>query len=243
MKTGALWTILIIIAIFTFLALLKATVTIAYAGEVKLFVKVLCFKIKLVPSKGPKKAKGMSAKKAQKLRDKLAQKAKKKKEAKLAKEKKKEEKKDTKEKKSLAEILDIISLVSKLAVGVIRTFFKHLSIKVARIKMVIATSDAATTAIAYGAATQALNLLLPRLEKLKNFKNLDKSEIAVSADFTAEAPVIDVELSFSIRVWHIFAVAFSAVGTFIKHKLHSNVGKDKNKEAPQVESKKNNDKK
>ena len=47
----ALITIGIILLFFVFLLTLKATVTIVYAGEVQLFLRVLFVKIKLVPAK------------------------------------------------------------------------------------------------------------------------------------------------------------------------------------------------
>ena len=161
----------------------------------------------------------MSAKKAAKIRENMRKKAEKKRIAAEEKAKAKEEKKASKEKKSISEIVAIIKMVSDIAVTVIGKFFKHLRIKIARIKVTIATGDAATTAIAYGAVSQSLNVLMPALESVKNFENLDKAEIKIDLDYAAEAPTIDIKLGFSIRVWHVFDLAFSALGRLIKHLL------------------------
>lgn len=157
----------------------------------------------------------MSEKKAAKIRDALRKKQQKKALAKKEKEKAKE----TKEKKSISETISDVRMITDIALAVIKKFFGHLQIKMTRIKMVIATGDAATTAIAYGAITQSLNILLPALESVKNFKKLKKTEIDIKTDFLAESPTVDVEISFAIRVWHIFDVAFAALGKFIKSKL------------------------
>lgn len=157
----------------------------------------------------------MSEKKAAKMRDSLRKKQQKKA---IAKKQKEESKKD-KEKKSISETISDVKLITDIVLAVLKKFFGHLQIRISRIKMVIATEDAATTAIAYGAITQSMNILLPALESVKNFKKLKNTEIDVRTDFLADSPTFDVEISFAIRVWHIFDVAFAALGKFIKGKL------------------------
>ena len=187
----------------------------AYSDEVSLSVKVLFLRFKILPAKDKKRARGMSEKKAGKIREALRKKQKKKAEAKKEKEKSKEKK----EKKSISETIASVKMITDIALAVIKKFFGHLQIKMTRIKMVVATEDAATTAIAYGAITQSLNILLPALESVKNFKKLKKTDIDIRADFLANAPTVDIKISFSIRVWHIFDVAFAALGKFLKSKL------------------------
>lgn len=210
-----------ILLFFVFLLSLKATITIAYADEVTLSVRVLCFKIKLLPKKEKKGPHSMSRRKAARIRAKARKKAQKKREAALAKEEAKKQKKQAakaKPKKSMSEILDTISLIRGIAAEVIRRFFKHLRIDVARVKVKVATGDAATTAIAYGAACTALNVLLPVLYEVKNFSLPKEQDFSVEPDFLGDTPELDVKLSFSLRVWHVFHVAFGALGKFLKHK-------------------------
>ena len=129
--------------------------------------------------------------------------------------------KTQKPKKTLPEILYIIDLVRTLAAKVIKTFFKHLRIDIAKLKIVVATGDAATTAIAYGAITQAINLLFPILEEIKNFSLPKDTDIDVSVDYLSEGITADIRLGFALRVWHVFAVAFGAlfklIGYLIKN--------------------------
>lgn len=198
---------------------MKATVTISYSDEIRLFVRVLIFKINILPKKDKKGPRSMSAKKAEKIRSKLRKKAEKKRISAQEKKKEKAERKAHKTKKDITQTVSNIKMLASLAVLVIEKFFKHLRIKLARIKIIVATEDAATTAVAYGAITQSINILFPALESLKNFKNLKNTDIDVSADFTKDSPEIDVKLSFSIRVWQVFDIAISALISFIKHKI------------------------
>ena len=223
----------IILLFFVFLASLKATITIEYNGEVALSVRVLFIKIGILPSKEKKRKKSMSKKQAEKLKAKLEAKEAKKRAKKAQKKKEKEQKKADiaagnikKEKKSAGEILDIVSLVSNLVKQVIGKFFSHLRIKVARIRMKIATGDAATTAITYGAVTQSINVFFPLLDGIKTVSFPTVKDIDISADFTSEESEIDIKLSFSLRVWHLFHVAFAALGELIKYFFKSMRRKD-----------------
>ena len=210
---------------FIFLFSLKAKITVSYKNEVALTVKVLFVKLKILPKKEKKGSHSMSASKAAKIKKKVQKKEEKKKLAKKEKTKKKAEKKAQKKekpKKSISEILDIVSMVRKLVAEVIRRFFKHLRIDIVKLNIKVATGDAAATAIAYGAVTQSVNLLIPILQEVKNFTMPKESDLNVWADFTSEASEADISLSFSIRVWHVLDIAFGALKTFIKHKLSSN---------------------
>ncbi len=213
-----------ILLFFVFLLSLKATITIAYTDEVTLSVRVLFLKIKILPKKEKKGPRSMSRRKAERIRAKARKKAQKKREAALAKEEAKKQKKEaakSKPKKSMSEILDTVSMVRGIAAEVIRRFFKHLRIDVARVKIKVATGDAATTAVAYGAACTALNVLLPVLADVKNFSMPRESDFSVEPDFLGETPELDVKLSFSLRVWHVFSVALGALKKFLSHKAKS----------------------
>ena len=214
-----------ILLFFIFILSLRATLIIAYNGEVTLSLKVLFVKIKLFP-KGEKKSgpHKMSVKKAQRIKTRLKKKADKKKEKKQAKKKEKQRAKEEEkgsERKGLSEILDSLSLVKALLSKVLKKFFGHLKIDLVRIKIVIALGDAASTAIAYGAVTQAINVFMPMLKDVKNFGSPRASDIDVRADFTSESSDIDICIRFKLRVWHVIDVGLGALFTFIKHKIKS----------------------
>lgn len=223
-----------IILFFVLLLSLKATITIEYKDEVVLLLRILFVKIKIIPKREKKRPHSMSARKAKRIKELLKAKEAKKRAKKAKKKLRKAEEKAaaargevTKKKKTPAEILDIVILVTQLVKQVVGKFFRHLRIKMTRIKIKIGTGDAAATAVAYGAITQAVNLLLPMLSDIKTLSLPRKAEdIDVIADFTAEESEIDIKISFAIRVWHIFHIAFAALGELIKYFFRTQKRKD-----------------
>ena len=211
---------------FAFILSLKAKITVTYNEEGGLFVRVLCFKIKIMPKKEKKKGPfSMSEKKAKKIKDKLQAKAKKKALKKKQKKEQKEQEKlhpKPKQKKSLSDILGIISMVKDLVSKVIKTFFKHLKIDLARCHITVATGDAATTAIAYGAICDASLHLFKLLENVKGFELPEAQDFSIDTDFLGDSTKLDIKISFSLRVWHVFHVAFAALGALISNILKGN---------------------
>ena len=212
---------------FVFLFSLRAVVTIAYSDEVALTVRVLFIKIKILPKKDKrKKIHSMSRKKAQKIKDQLkAKEEKKQKKKQLKKEKKQAAKaqkaKEPKQKKTLSEILDLVDLATALVKTVLKCFFGHLRVDVARFRIRVATGDPASTAVAYGAVSQAVSYLIALLRDNKNVKGLKTADFDIECDFLSDSTTADVKLSFSMRVWHVFHIAFAALGSLIKSKIKS----------------------
>ena len=205
----------IALLLFGFL-MIRIRFVIAYSDELTLRLRVLFFGFTLLPSRDKRKKKrSMSERKAEKIRGKLQKKQQKK----IEKKKQKKSEKAEKPKKSFGEILDLLQLATSLVSVLFRHFFRHLRIRVARIRIIVASEDAATTAIAYGAITQSFNVLLPLLESVRNFPKLKKADLFVGVDFTKDAPQTDLKLVFSIRLWQIFDIAFRALGAFLRHKL------------------------
>lgn len=205
------------------LLFLPITLTIAYRENLTVVAKVLFVRIPLYPTKATKKGPhAMSAAKAERIRQKKAKKAAKKKAAAEEKKRKKQEKKEAdakKPKKSMSEILDTLSLIRQLVSVIVRRFFKHLRVRVARFKIKVATPDAATTAVAYGAVTQSINILLPILEEAKHIHMPGIADWDIQADFLSETPEADIKISFSLRVWHVLDIAVRALLSFFKRQF------------------------
>lgn len=207
---------------FAFILSLRGIVTIEYAEELALSVRVLFIKINILPKKeGGKRVRSMSRKKSDRIERRLKQKADKKR---LKKEEKREKKKaEEKEKKkpTLAGILDTVNLATTVAKAALGSFFGHLRVNVARFKIRIATGDAASTAIAYGAVSQTVAYLLAIFENNKRVKGIKKADMDIACDFLGESSSADIKISFSLRVWHLFHLAFSSLISFIKHKINA----------------------
>ena len=217
-----------VLLFFIFILSLRAKISVIYDGEVRLSVRVLCFNIKILPKKPRKKGPfSMSRKKAMKIREDIRKKQQKKRLKAEQKKKQKEQKKQQKElqkkqeqkkkKLTVSEILDLISMVKDIVATLFKKFFEHLRIDLARVHVNVATGDAATTAIAYGAISEAVFYLFEVLKKVKGFDLPDIEDASITADYLSDATTVDLKISFSLRVWHLFHVLFAVLGKAIKH--------------------------
>ena len=210
--------LIVILSIALLIALLLSTkvlLHIRYEESLTVYLRVLFVKIRLYPSKKEKKKHphSMSKRKAQKIKDSLQKKPKKK--PKKRKSKKKEKEKEPKE---APDLISIVSIITNFVKSFIRIFAGSVRIRSSRLHIVVATEDAADTAIAYGALTQAINLLFPMLDGIKTFKHLPRGkELSVRADFLSDTSKIDADVELYIRVGSALkAVCLAAIRAFKK---------------------------
>ncbi|MBR0449397.1 MAG: DUF2953 domain-containing protein [Clostridia bacterium] len=210
--------LIVILSIALLIALLLSTkvlLHIRYEESLTVYLRVLFVKIRLYPSKKEKKKHphSMSKRKAQKIKDSLQKKPKE--EPKKRKSKKKEKEKEPKE---APDLISIISIITSFVKSFLRLFAGSVRIRSSRLHIVVAAEDAADTAIAYGALTQAINLLFPMLDGIKTFKHLPRGkELSVRADFLSDTSKIDADVELYIRVGSALkAVCLAAIRAFKK---------------------------
>ena len=214
-----------ILLFFTFIALLRAEVVIAYSNELALTVRVLGIPIKILPKKKKKiKISAYSRKNRAKYeaaeKEKALKKAKKKKEKKIKKDAAKAQKKadkaagKTKPKKPIGETIDMILDLVKVAVG---RFAKHLRIRIAKLHIGVATGDAASTAILYGAIAPSVACIAALLDSTSTLRHPARSDVDIHADYLSEKMQINIEIGFSICVWQLFDVLFRTGFALVKH--------------------------
>ncbi|MGM9636507.1 MAG: DUF2953 domain-containing protein [Eubacteriales bacterium] len=222
-----------ILLFFWLVGMLRANLILIYDGQLVLSLRVLFLNIRLVPGKkkipnpehySPGKYRKMLAKKAKKEQKKQANAQKK-----LEKKKQSEAKKKTaapqnmparkKPQKSVADILDLVWQILEMVKGLVRSFGKHFRIEAVRLKITVAGEDAAKTAIMYGMVCQGVAYLIEILSTVTNFKAKHRENISVEADFLSEKSTADLHLIFRLRVWHLFAMVFAALGGFIRKRF------------------------
>lgn len=204
--------LIIIFSIIVLLALLlslKITLRITYEDSLRVYLKVFFVKTRLYPSKKKEKKypHSMSKRKAQKIKDSLQKKSKPKK------KKKKEEKPIAKN-----DLISIVSITTNFVKNFISTFTRAVRVKFSRMHITVASEDAATTAILYGAITQSVNVLFPLIDNIKNVKKLPSGkELSVRADFLTDKPTVDIDINLYVRVGGALKALFSAgIRTFKK---------------------------
>lgn len=216
--------LLAVLAFFVLLFLLRVRVELtASDAEVCLRLRVLCFSFRLYPGKrvnprsfSPEKVKKREAKKAKKAARKAAKKAKK--EAKKAIEKKKQTAPARKAPPAHGAPMTLgekLTLIRKLLAALFRATGKHLYLRAARLHIRVATGDAATTAIAFGAVSGGVSLILTVLDRF-TVLHAAPPDVAVTADYLGEKSHIDVRLLFSMRIGGALCVLFSVALAFLR---------------------------
>lgn len=191
--------ILLAISALIFLVLaLRVNINIRYENELTVYLRVLFVRIKLFPQND----KGFSAKKY----DKKLKKNQDKPSVKL-----KEKSEADKEKAELSETICIITDTVKVF---FKAFSKHLHVKLAKIHIIVATPDAAKTAILYGAVSGAAACLLDLLDEITNLDKVKNSSIVIEPDFVAQKS--DVRINITLYM-SILGALITLVKTLLKY--------------------------
>lgn len=201
------WILLLIFILILFLLMLRVHFRIVYEGELKMTLRVLFFRFNIDPFAKKVDLKQFSSKGISK----KLEKERKKNEAAFEKERKKKLKseKKPKEKASLEQILNTVEFASDVLKSVVTRFFKYLRINLAKLHLIVATDDAAKTALMYGVAVQSVQYVVKILDNISNFYPENNTSIFVDCDYCSESSSLSLDISLSLRLWHIIAVALS----------------------------------
>ena len=82
-----------------------------------------------------------------------------------------------------------------------------------QVHAVIASGDAAHTALAYGSAAASLNLFLPALEEKIRIRRQD---VAVECDFETYSPQIELDIEVAARLGALLIVGLRVAYRFVQ---------------------------
>ncbi|MBR3964348.1 MAG: DUF2953 domain-containing protein [Clostridia bacterium] len=200
--------ILFIVAIM----MIRGEVVISYSDTLSVTVRVLGIPIRILPRKKKKiKISDYSPKKRAKILEKRKR-DKAKADAKAAEKEARAKGQSTK--RPLGET---ISLIKDIVSTAVKRFSKHLRVRVARLHVYVATGDAATTAILYGAISQTVAYIAALLDSTGTLRSPAKADVDIHADYLSEKTTADVEIGFSLRVWQIFDVLLRTLFAYVRH--------------------------
>ena len=193
----ALYIILGILLLLFLFTLLNVWALISYNEELRVVVRIAFVKIQLVPPK-PQKEK------------KKKKKPKKKQEPKALKEKSRKQKSfnlmDYVKEKGVSGILNIIRRVADLAVGALKDLFGKITVTKLSIRIRVAGSDAADTAVKYG---RVCSVLYPALKVIAEVVTVEDYSIDVEPDFSDEPNnSAQAEVKARIRIISVLAISF-----------------------------------
>ena len=223
-----------VLLFIAFLLSLRVRLTVRAGDAVTLDLRILFLRIRLFPKKKRIKPRDYSPRRLKRAPKKAAKKA-----AKKAKKKLKHKKQlhETEPAAKLS-LRDKITLVRVLCATLTRRTHKHLRLHAARLHVRVATGDAATTAIAYGAVSQSVAYLLAGLDQVTRLKAVEP-DVGVLADFLGERSSIEANVTFSIRVWGALATAVPVLFSYL-NKKRTLKGARRKKQQQKLSSKKGN---
>lgn len=216
-------TLAVIAGLLIFLLFLRAKVTIDYREELALTVTVLGIPFRILPTKEKKvKANRYSVRKMRRLERRAAEKKKKnapkeKRKAEL-KAKQKAQRKAAAKNKPKAPLDQTLKMILELLKIFFVRFGHHLHIHLTRLRITVATGDAAKTAILWGAVCPTVGAILELLDRGTNLHTRPDSDIDVRADFVGEKITADICIAFSLRVWNLFDIGIRLLFGYLKHK-------------------------
>ena len=119
-------------------------------------------------------------------------------------------------------IRDILSILSE-------TFHKHLHVKLSQVHIRVAASDAAKTAILYGAICTAVACIIDQIENIANLKSLKQSSVAVEPDFLSEKIDVKLNIVLYMSVWDAIAVLLKSFIRYYSLKDNTQINDRKEK--------------
>lgn len=214
--------VLALLLLFLLILLLRIRLTVTYRESVCVELGILFLRFRLYPRRKKLKLRQYSKKRLAK--------AEKKRESKALKKQRKKEKRQAQHAKSKPKrtLTQNIRLVRVLASALIRRTHKHLRLHAARLHVCVATGDAASTAVLYGAVSGAVSDLLAGLDQVTRLKAVTP-DVCVEPDFLRERSAADIKLVFSLRVYGAIATALSVGLAYLRTKPTPK----KNKQIPQ----------
>ena len=118
----------------------------------------------------------------------------------------------------VSEGMEKLSEIAKLAAEAAKRLWGYVDIDIKNLDVVIATPDAADTAILYGEVCAAVNGILAYLANFKNIRT-HKGRLSVRCDFySSESLRFDLDASLSFRLWQLALTALRAVLGYVKVK-------------------------
>lgn len=176
----ALYIILGIIALVALLLCMRVGINIVLEDELRVYLRVLFFKLRIYPQRSKKYKKKKQKQKKKKAETVIRESG------------------DAPKKKP--PLTDTIKTAAELVRTFSAAFARHLHVKLAVVNIRVATGDAASTAILYGAVSGAVACLVDAIDEITNLSSLHGSEISVEPDFLSERTQALLNITLSLRV-------------------------------------------
>ena len=222
-----IWILLAVCLLLTLLLMTAVRIEIAYHASFRVLLRVAGIPFRLYPRR--KKRLRLSHYRIQRLR-RRQKKMRAKQQKKLSRRERKQQKKTSSDqKKEKMEIHSLIRLVITVVLRLIEKNVRYLHIDLVSLRMIIATEDAAKTALLYGVVSQAAAYLMEILSCVANFRYHAKN-VSIKADFASEKITTDIDIRLRLRVWQILSILLAAGLAFVQKRSMSAVNNSNHSE-------------
>lgn len=189
----------------------KAGVLLRYSDDLSLFLTVAGIKLRLIPGKEKKiRPSRYSVRRIRAERKKAARRA-----------AKSSGKKAESGKKKKTDVPALLRTVGAALSAAVPRFGRYMKVTVARLHVAVATGDAASTAILYGAVVQSAAYIAALLDSLSVLNKPQKADVDIRADYLSESTTADVEIGLHLRIWQIFDILFKTAFAALKARAGS----------------------
>ena len=118
--------------------------------------------------------------------------------------------------------------LASLITDAVRRTLGHVRFDVRRLSVTVATSDAAKTALLYGAISSSVAFLLEALNQSSHLHFHGSGPYGVGADFSGTQTQVDIQLSATIRIWHLVDIGCHALIHFLRLQTQKRGSQGKN---------------
>lgn len=112
-------------------------------------------------------------------------------------------------------LTDVIRSFYELLQALLGGFARQVRVETLRLRVLVATDDAAKTALLYGTVS---GLLTPVEALAENARRIDRKQVCLGAecDFLADKPEVDAELCISVRIWRLLLLTLCALPKILR---------------------------
>lgn len=119
------------------------------------------------------------------------------------------------------DVVKILATVRNVLGAIFVKLFRYFRVRVKNFHITVASEDAATTAMLYGAICGYGDAIMAILEKALDFKIEKGAKVGASCDYLSDEMKLDVEVDISISLGGLFRYVFGIVGSALGSALRA----------------------
>ena len=113
------------------------------------------------------------------------------------------------------DILKMLEMLRNVLASIFVKLWRYFRVRVKNFHITVASEDAATTAMMYGAICGYGDAILAILEKALDFKIEKSAKVGADCDYLSEEMKMDIEIDISISIGNVLRFVFGIIGAAV----------------------------